>query len=458
VVIHRVVGGSATDGYEMRGDNRNADDSWHPMPSDAVGEAWIHIPGGGNWLKLLRQPLPFALLMGVIGAGGFIGKSKLQRRRRNGRWKNMGKQPGTRNGLPGPAWLIGIFGALCVLAAVSAFVASQAFRSDTQNTQTVERLRYDETAAYDYTAKVEPSSLYPSGVVGPVTTDAAKDASTTIYSPAAPALDLGLKYELKPLNSPPALDFAGTISAVAAISSGPQGWTKTVDVLPSTAFTGTSAAIRLPVDLAQIQSLIHTIETETGSSSGSYDVVITPTVHITGKLGANAVDDTYSPPFTIKLTKSQVTLDPSLVRSDTKKQEDKVSTPQSMSVFGLSTPVGRARWASTTVGLASLAGALGLAAIMFLGLGRGEAVRIRSRYGSMVISVLDANLSADDSQQIRLASIHDLIRLANRDSRMVMHQAKGDGSNVYFIQDGTLTYLYVSPGGPVKPQTAAQEA
>src|SRR6185312_16162965 len=338
VVIHRVVGGNATDGYEMRGDNRNADDSWHPKPADAVGRAWLHIPQAGKWLAYFQRPLPFGLLIGFIGAGGFIGKSKVRRRRRNGRLKDMGKQNGTGGGLPAPAWLIDIFGALCLIVVGSAFVGARAFRTDTHKTQTVERLSYDETAAYDYTAHVTPSSLYPTGVIGPVTADGA----ATIFSPETPTLDLGVKYALKPTNSPPALDFKGEISAVAKISSGESGWSKTINVLPATPFSGMSTEVQLPIDLPQIQALIKTIETETDFAASSYSVVVTPKVHIAGRLGSNAVDETFAPPFTITLSKSEVTLDPSLSRSEPKKQEDKISASQKLSIVGIESSVTQA--------------------------------------------------------------------------------------------------------------------
>jgi signal peptidase len=42
LVIHRIVGGSARDGYVTRGDNRRYRDPWHPKPADIAGKMSVH--------------------------------------------------------------------------------------------------------------------------------------------------------------------------------------------------------------------------------------------------------------------------------------------------------------------------------------------------------------------------------------------------------------------------------
>ena len=370
----------------------------------------------------------------------------------------MGKQQkGSGGYLPAPGWLVGLFVAAAALTVLFVLPAWTAFRAGTEKTATLDRLSYDETASFAYTAKTEPSSLYPTGVVGPVTVDS-KDAPKAIYSPTVPAIDLSFHYALKDATLP-AAGFTGEVSAAIKVSSGKNGWSKTVDLLAPTTFSGTSTDVQLPVDLTKVEALIKTIEGETKSTSNSYTVAVIPTVHVTGQLGPNKVDDTYAPAFTMTLGQNQTVLDQALSRSETRKQQEKVTLPQHMNVlFFQNVTVANARWVSGGLLAGSLAMTLALASVIFLGVGRGEAARIRARYGSMVISVTDAQLPTDPSQQIRLASIQDLVRLANKDSRMVFHQVRPDGSDAYFVQDGALTCLYVSPAGRTPAATKAQEA
>lgn len=65
LVIHRLVGGSASEGFVMQGDNRDQPDHWRPRPADLEGELWVRIPYGGRVMLMLRSPLVIAGLAGL---------------------------------------------------------------------------------------------------------------------------------------------------------------------------------------------------------------------------------------------------------------------------------------------------------------------------------------------------------------------------------------------------------
>ncbi len=60
LVIHRIVGGSAEEGFVTQGDNRDQPDLWYPRSDDIVGVVWAEVPGIGRWLPLLRSPFVIA--------------------------------------------------------------------------------------------------------------------------------------------------------------------------------------------------------------------------------------------------------------------------------------------------------------------------------------------------------------------------------------------------------------
>lgn len=72
VVVHRIVGGSAGVGFEMRGDNNQSLDPWIPRGTDVVGKAWALIPGLGRVLVAIRQPLVLAALAASLVVGFVI--------------------------------------------------------------------------------------------------------------------------------------------------------------------------------------------------------------------------------------------------------------------------------------------------------------------------------------------------------------------------------------------------
>jgi signal peptidase len=61
-VIHRIVGGNATRGFVVQGDNRTAPDVWHPKQVNVVGAAQLRIPDGAITLRYVRSPLLLGLL------------------------------------------------------------------------------------------------------------------------------------------------------------------------------------------------------------------------------------------------------------------------------------------------------------------------------------------------------------------------------------------------------------
>lgn len=68
ILIHRIIGGSASEGYQLKGDNNDSPDAWLPRDTDVVGKAWIEVPRLGSLLALVRDPLMLASLAAGIAA------------------------------------------------------------------------------------------------------------------------------------------------------------------------------------------------------------------------------------------------------------------------------------------------------------------------------------------------------------------------------------------------------
>ena len=75
-VIHRIVGGAATDGYVVQGDNTNAPDRWRPLVGDVIGREVIAIPAVGPAIGLLRSPLLVALAATTLVVWWLLGGSR----------------------------------------------------------------------------------------------------------------------------------------------------------------------------------------------------------------------------------------------------------------------------------------------------------------------------------------------------------------------------------------------
>lgn len=66
MVIHRVIGGNAEEGYLTQGDNREGVDVWRPRPSDVVGAQSFHVPAAGVALRWVRAPAGISTVMAAV--------------------------------------------------------------------------------------------------------------------------------------------------------------------------------------------------------------------------------------------------------------------------------------------------------------------------------------------------------------------------------------------------------
>ena len=66
VVIHRIVGGDAIDGFTFQGDHNAAPDPWTPKQRDMVGIAAVRVPNVGGLISLVRRPVILAGLAAAL--------------------------------------------------------------------------------------------------------------------------------------------------------------------------------------------------------------------------------------------------------------------------------------------------------------------------------------------------------------------------------------------------------
>jgi hypothetical protein len=67
----------------FKGDNNDFRDQYHAKRSDLVGQEWVYVPGAGRYLKWLRSPLFFGLLVFSIALFGLRTPRTPRRRRRH---------------------------------------------------------------------------------------------------------------------------------------------------------------------------------------------------------------------------------------------------------------------------------------------------------------------------------------------------------------------------------------
>jgi signal peptidase I len=81
MVIHRIVGGDASEGFLLRGDNSQRTDPWRPTPDEIKGRRWFTVPAGGKPVQMLQTPVGLAAVAGAIATFAVAGAGATRRRR-----------------------------------------------------------------------------------------------------------------------------------------------------------------------------------------------------------------------------------------------------------------------------------------------------------------------------------------------------------------------------------------
>ena len=449
-VIHRIIGGDGVSGFDMQGDNNDWVDAWKPRTEDIIGKRWLHLEGAGDRLQDLRRPHMFAALVAGMASFSLISFKQVKRRRRGG--GEMGHQThdgggsggsGSGNGpLAAPSWAIGGLALTLMALVVFGFLLISALRTPETKTVLVDEASYEHSASFDYTVLTEPSTLYPAGVVGPVTAPVPGTAPDTevapppVYTKGARQMDVGVTYAL---TSPSKADVAGQMSAELLVkATGEGGWTVRQELLPATPFTGPSAHARLTLDFAAIGALIARIEEETAFKPGNYELLVQPTVTLAGSVNGEPIEEAFSPVFTLKYTETTITADSVLRATDARSIT--ASVLESRTVGLLAIPEARLAYGALT--LLALGGAAVFACVVFLGWWQDETTQVRTRYGTRLVPVTEVEHMSPN--RVQVGKLQDLAVLAQRDGKIIFSRTTSAGET-FFVPDGSVTYEYTRP-------------
>jgi signal peptidase I len=82
IVIHRIVRGSAEEGFVTQGDNKDVVDMWRPRTRDIIGGLWFRLPRAAVALRPLRDRETFAAFVAAFSVFLFLlGGGPTERRR-----------------------------------------------------------------------------------------------------------------------------------------------------------------------------------------------------------------------------------------------------------------------------------------------------------------------------------------------------------------------------------------
>lgn len=430
VVLHRIVG--KIDGhYVFKGDNNSFLDAYHPTQAELVGRLWFHVPKVGGIFTWLHAPhhagITVAIVAFLLLAGGGAGAAHRRRHRRSTKLSVSPNPTLGRALLSGAAPLAFVFGLVTLIAFSHA---------TTSTTQAPGAFTHEGT--YVYSARVQPSTLYPTGRV---------TTGQTVFTKLVDRVATGFDYRF--VSALPHT-VSGTAHLTATLQSS-TGWTKQLSSRVQH-FTGDQVRLAGTLDMRSLERQVDQYAKLTGIGNDSFTVELAPTVDVQGDVAGMPISQTFAPTalnfaldgFALRLEQSApATLQPGTTAPDALHPSEPGVVPQhaaaSVKLLVAKLRVSTAR----TVGLAGfgLAALAALVGFALLGVRRGdELASIQRRNGGLLVPVSSAP-AAPAGGYIEVANFDSLAHLARSYQLMILHHQRGEAHSFYLDDDGSI-YRY----------------
>jgi signal peptidase I len=434
IVVHRVI---AEDNGRLvfQGDNNWWTDTYQPTQDEVIGKLWIHVGGAGEKIEGIH---PLWVLGGIGGVMAMALKD-------TGTPKPAGRRSkrGTNPTFAGQGMQVLLL-AVLVVAAVSGMLAVWAYRAP--STVAVERVvSARHTGAFTYEGAATPGPVYPDGKV---------QTGEPIFIKFAPVVTASFEYQL---DAPGAENVQGTVRLIA-VARGANGYEQSLELIPTTAFSGTHAVIETEVDLAPIMVLVEELEAATGIAVSYWTVAVSAEVFVQGSIGGQAFAAPFSPFYTLRVQPpDEIFVETSLTRDFESApplikprlgtaffpvQDLTVSIPDrepaTMSLVFADVGVDRVRAVAGPTAALSVVVVLAVLTLIALAL-RSPAAQLYARYGSRMVRV--AEIAPPAAGSVTVSTMHDLVRVADRFQSIILW-AQEDDQDVFTVRENHTDFVY----------------
>lgn len=432
-IIHRIIGIQG-ESFTLQGDNNDWTDSYHPAQSEILGKSWITLPGAAVWLYRIRTPLGLLLLSLAMGAmvmtTGSRSKPKKVDKADPMRSTARRSEATTLNELKD-----GWFFVLSFLLLGGLLLGIYAFSCPLQQSLPVE-VSYQHRGHFSYQAVGMPS-VYDDGRI---------EAGQAIFHSLVPSFEATFEYQL---STDLPLTASGSYRLTLEVSE-PNGWRRSMELIPETSFDGPSFSTTAQIDLRHVLWLVESLKDRTGFNRSVFNVNIVPEIEVAGEIAGREFQDRYAPALEFLLDDYQLYL----ANSSPAEQVDDPLNPQSLgmitydrrvpaalSLLGIKIGVAAARWAAGLMVAAALAGGAVILRPTFRVWRQGESQRIHWRYAEYLLEV-DKLPRTKSTQTFDVAQFDDLVKLVQPKGGLILHTASAD-QHTYLVIEDEMAYRFI---------------
>ena len=432
-VIHRIVDREG-DTFILQGDHNSWTDGYQPIRSEILGKYWFHLPRAGKFLTWMRNPFAMAGFVALacifFGMTWMENSNKPLKKRRATRKSAQWIQPMMQKISARQEGYYFVFYGLAFIGALLAFFAfTRPLTIDINDDYA-----YQHNGTFGYNAEIIPG-VYDNNLI---------QSGDAMY----PQLncDMNLTFDYK-FSTEATSNLKGTAQINAVISES-NGWHRTLELVPPTAFSGSSFNTAQTVDLCGIEKIITQMQDVTGVTRSQYTLNILPEVQLEGSLAGLAFSDTFDPSLNFIVESEQVYLFGGLhneTNSLTPTQAGLITKPRSIAntlqIFGLALEIKTARLLSALILLVAAIG-IALPEVLISKRETGDETTLaRHLLGPLMVEASGFQLNPGD-RLIQIGSLAELARLAQKFGTVVLFQADGVNEPSYLVHDQNVIYSY----------------
>ena len=319
---------------------------------------------------------------------------------------------------------LSIFTVLILISVITIYVSHQ---TPTEETRTDTLCTYTSIATYDYTAILEPNTIYNKTTLKP--------NEGILYSRMTKQINITFEY-----NFYANLLTANTITYNLTQTLKTPTWTYQASATAPTTTNQTRIQITiLPVIKTELEAIKRQIETETGTSSTTYTFQISPTFAINANTTAGRIQEIFTPTLTMDFKRTDqgdIIVVENLYQTKTGAiTENQTTTRQDII---------NQRYASYILATASIVG-------LFFSIyfykktkpttQKSPLEKLIAPYKDLIIEAQEQSKTPSETTTINVTTIQELVKTAEILARPIIHEKEGN-THTFYIMDNNTKYQH----------------
>ena len=341
--------------------------------------------------------------------------------------------------------------ALCAsLALASMLTVYYTHQLPTEVMSTITLCTYKQTGNYDYTAKLKPNLIYNQSTLKP--------GEGTLFMKITESIDTTFSYifRLSGLDRPANITIEYSIDTFL---ESPQ-WRKRINTVPKSTLksTGTTADLSANhlVDISSVQEIINAIKSETGTYASTYNLTISPQIHIVVSTDVGTIDKYFTPSMTMRFMYRASEGDQISIEGLNHTSLGEITQTEKIN----RTSVMNLRYASYAFSAPTFS-ALAYITWMFI---KNKPPKLENPLEEIIapfeeIILEIAEEPSYEGQRITMKTLEDLVKLADGLEKPVFHiertrsSREKESTHLFYVLDGLVRYEYTLTIPSIKEKT-----